>query len=82
MTWAEIFGQWSAVECDLQDRGVDVSSERVLYGRSWRWLRTRILGLLTAPHVYDPSGNPLFPTRLQTLLAPPPAQVSGLSDVR
>ncbi|MFI6909651.1 hypothetical protein ACIBKY_50910 [Nonomuraea sp. NPDC050394] len=40
--------------------GIDLESPRSLEGRSWRWLRTRILGLLDAD------------TRLARALSPPP----------
>lgn len=37
--------------------------------RSWRWLQTRIVGLLDRPIVtYDAAGDPLYPTRLQRAL--------------
>lgn len=41
--------QWSLIECDLADRGIDVGDRVLMRARSWRWLRTRILGLLDAP---------------------------------
>jgi hypothetical protein len=41
--------------------------------RSWRWLRVRILGLLSAPVGFDLAGNPIFTTRLQQALTPAPA---------
>lgn len=48
MTWADLLGRWDLVEADLHDvYGVDVESG-ILRERSWRWLRTRILGLLNA----------------------------------
>lgn len=34
-------------------------------GRTWRWLRTRIEGLLTRPFGYAPNGDPVFAGRLQ-----------------
>lgn len=37
-------------------------------GRSWRWLRTRIEGLLTRPLMVDAAGNPRYSTRIQTEL--------------
>lgn len=47
-SWAEIFERWSLVEADLHELyGIDVESG-ILRTRSWRWLRTRIAGLLTA----------------------------------
>lgn len=48
MTWAGLLEQWRLIEADLhQTYGIDVDSG-VLRSRSWRWLRTRILGLLSA----------------------------------
>jgi len=40
--------------------------------RSWRWLRSRILGLLTAPVGHDFAGNSIFANRLQAALMPQP----------
>ncbi|MGA5509354.1 hypothetical protein [Streptomyces umbrinus] len=40
--------------------GVDVGAPGLLQARSWRWLRVRILGLLSAD------------SRIQRLLNPPP----------
>lgn len=34
-------------------------------GRTWRWLRCRIEGLLTTPIGYSANGEPLFSSRLQ-----------------
>lgn len=40
--------------------------------RSWRWLRTRILGLLSTPAGFEPwTGRPLPANRLQAALMPP-----------
>jgi hypothetical protein len=42
-----LLAQWLLIEADLQEHyGIDVGSG-VLGERSWRWLRTRILGLLS-----------------------------------
>ncbi|WP_281895376.1 hypothetical protein [Phytohabitans aurantiacus] len=39
---------WADVEADLhQVYGVDVEDRALMKARSWRWLKTRILGLLT-----------------------------------
>ena len=39
--------------------------------RSWRWLRARILGLLTAPKSHEPWTGRLIPAnRLQAALLP------------
>lgn len=37
---------WLLIEADLQDRGIDLD-DPVVRARSWRWLRVRIVGLLT-----------------------------------
>lgn len=41
--------------------------------RSWRWLRTRIEGLLNRPAVSDVTGRPRYSTRIQTKLWQPAA---------
>jgi hypothetical protein len=47
-TWAQILDHWHLIEADLhQLYGIDVESG-ILRARSWRWLRTRITGLLAA----------------------------------
>ncbi len=59
MTWARILGEWPVVEADLHETyGIDI--EDVLHTRSWRWLRIRILGLLSTE------------SRLARLINPPP----------
>jgi|SRR6266498_790167 len=46
-TWADIFEHWQLIEDDLQELyGIDVESG-ILRARSWRWLRVRIVGLLS-----------------------------------
>lgn len=36
------------MECDLHSvYGIDVDDRQAMAGRSWRWLETRIVGLLT-----------------------------------
>ncbi|MFI0739347.1 hypothetical protein ACH4PU_14845 [Streptomyces sp. NPDC021100] len=48
MTWAQILGEWPLVEADLHEHyGIDLGDDRLLRSRSWRWLRLRILGLLS-----------------------------------
>lgn len=42
-----IYSRWLLVECDLQDAGVDIE-DAMMSARSWRWLRTRIIGLAFA----------------------------------
>lgn len=46
LTWSALFERWALVENDLHDRGIDVDA---LPDRTWRWLRTRIAGLVTDP---------------------------------
>ncbi|KMM44857.1 hypothetical protein CWIS_13565 [Cellulomonas sp. A375-1] len=47
MTWGFLLKQWALVEVDLhQTFGVDLE-DPALAGRSWRWLRRRILALVT-----------------------------------
>lgn len=49
MTWARILGEWPLVEADLHEvYGIDAGDADLMRARSWRWLRTRILGLLSA----------------------------------
>lgn len=41
--------QWPLIECDLHEvYGIDIGTPGILRSRSWRWLRLRILGLLSA----------------------------------
>lgn len=47
LTWRNIWEHFDAIECDLQDIGIDLSSG-ILSRRTGRWLRVRILGLLMA----------------------------------
>jgi hypothetical protein len=57
-----LLAEWPLIECDLHETyGVDVGSG-ILRDRSWRWLRVRILGLLSAD------------SRLARRFAPPPQQ--------
>jgi len=61
VTWAQLLEQWPLVEADLHEiYGVDVGAPGLLQARSWRWLRVRILGLLSSD------------SRIQRLLNPPP----------
>ncbi|MEW1672830.1 hypothetical protein AB0O47_06210 [Streptomyces noursei] len=49
MTWAQILAEWPLVEADLHEvYGLDLGVPGILRARSWRWLRVRILGLLSA----------------------------------
>ncbi|MFF3353386.1 hypothetical protein ACFYWN_12175 [Streptomyces sp. NPDC002917] len=61
MSWSQILDEWPLVEADLHEfYGVDVGAPGLLAARSWRWLRVRILGLLSAD------------SRLSRLNTPPP----------
>ncbi|MBB4915099.1 hypothetical protein [Streptosporangium saharense] len=49
VAWADLLERWSLVEADLHaEYGVDLDEPGLLTSRSWRWLRIRILGLLSA----------------------------------
>lgn len=61
MKWARLLDEWPLIEADLHEvYGVDVGEPGLLDTRSWRWLRIRILGLLSAD------------SRISRLLDPPP----------
>lgn len=76
--WPELLTHWDALEADLAERGVDLEDPVLMSSRSWRWLRVRILGLLTAPPASwrevpgeDPDTTrlePVWRTRLQAAL--------------
>ena len=59
----------------MQERySIDLSEPGLLDARSARWLRTRILGLLSVPFRYEIASSGLFrfpTTRLQAVLFPP-----------
>lgn len=60
MTWARLLTHWPLIEADLHERyQLDVGDRELLRSRSWRWLRVRILGLLSTD------------SRLARQLAPP-----------
>jgi hypothetical protein len=64
--WSQILDEWPLVEADLQEfYGLDVGAPGLLAARSWRWLRVRILGLLSAD------------SRINRLLYPPPDAPKG-----
>lgn len=66
MKWSQILDEWPLVEADLQEfYGLDVGAPGLLAARSWRWLRVRILGLLSAD------------SRINRLLYPPPDAPKG-----
>ncbi|GAA4684495.1 hypothetical protein [Streptomyces youssoufiensis] len=49
MTWGLLLEQWPLIECDLHEvYGIDLGEPGILRARPWRWLRLRILGLLSA----------------------------------
>ncbi|MGW6518540.1 hypothetical protein [Streptomyces sp. NPDC054962] len=60
MKWSRILDEWPLIEADLHEvYGVDVGAPGLLETRSWRWLRVRILGLLSADsrinrHMFPP----------------------------
>ncbi|MFE1349104.1 hypothetical protein [Streptomyces sp. NPDC058757] len=60
--------QWALIEADLHEvYGLDLSAPGLLQQRTWRWLRVRILGLLSTE------------CRLQRHFAPPePKQPKGV----
>lgn len=61
MSWSQILDEWPLVEADLHETyGVDIAAPGLLDTRSWRWLRVRVLGLLSAD------------SRINRLLNPPP----------
>jgi hypothetical protein len=62
---------WALIESDLQDIGVDVGDRELMSDRSWRWLRTRILGLIDSPVSVDSAGNPVFSNRVQAVVLAP-----------
>ena len=44
---------WPAVEADLHDTyGIDVEDKALMGSRTWRWLSTRVRGLLDRPPAY------------------------------
>jgi hypothetical protein len=68
VSWAQILDEWPLIEADLHEvYGVDVGAPGLLDDRTWRWLRVRILGLLSAD------------SRINRLLYPPdePAAAKG-----
>ncbi|GIE29958.1 hypothetical protein Ait01nite_030030 [Actinoplanes italicus] len=53
---------WAAIEADLHSEyGIDVEDPGLMASRSWRWLQTRIVGLLSMPK-----------SRLSLAMKPPP----------
>lgn len=40
---------WRTIQCDLHDvYGIDTGDLALMNARTWRWLRTRIVGLVSA----------------------------------
>lgn len=61
VTWEQILTRWDLVEADLHETyGIDLDQPRLLPRHTWRWLQSRIIGLLSAD------------TRLSRALAPEP----------
>nr|WP_239159997.1 hypothetical protein [Virgisporangium ochraceum] len=57
--WSDILTRWHLVEADLHETyGIDVEQPDLLRHRSWRWLRTRIVGLLSADTRLNRALNP------------------------
>lgn len=74
MTWSQILTHWADVEADLHERyGLDVEDDDLMTTRSWRWLRTRITGLLKIPPTVTPDGRAIAATRVGLALFPPSA---------
>lgn len=68
MSWSQILDEWPLVEADLHEiYGLDIGAPGLLAARSWRWLRVRILGLLSADsrlsRLNNPPPEPPRPTR-------------------
>lgn len=48
-----LLAHWDLIEADLhQVYGIDVEDIPMMQRRTWRWLRTRIMGLLDVPPVF------------------------------
>lgn len=72
-SWRQILAHWHLIEADLQERyGIDVHDRDLMRARSWRWLRTRIEGLLQVPPQFLSDGRPVQQTRLAFVLMPIP----------
>jgi len=74
----EILNAWDECAADLHERfGIDVEDDELMLGRSWFWLKDRILALLATPptvqvKVGKKSKHVILPaTRLQWALNPP-----------
>jgi hypothetical protein len=63
VSWEAILSHWTLIEADLQQQyGIDVEDRALMRGRTWRWLRLRIVGLLNTD------------SRLHRALAPDPEE--------
>jgi hypothetical protein len=73
VTWSDLLDDpcFRMVEQDLKDAGLDLGDQALLRSRSWRWLRTHILGLLSKPMAIDATGQPIYPNRIQEHLYAP-----------
>jgi len=69
VTWLDLFDRWELIELDLQDIGVDIGDPVLMRERSWNWLRTRILGLLTRPESLIAAGSTVIPVPANRLQA-------------
>jgi len=59
--WKDILTFWNLIEADMNERyGIDVETPGLLEGRSARWLRVRVLGLMSVD------------SRLRAAVFPPP----------
>jgi hypothetical protein len=59
VSWSQILDERPLVEADLHEiYGVDVGAPGLLAARSWRWLRVRIYGLLSADSRLSRLNNP------------------------
>lgn len=48
LTWPVLFERWALIEADLHEvYGIDLDDEHLMATRTWRWLRTRIAGLIS-----------------------------------
>ena len=63
--WYHLLAYWKLIEADLHDvYGIDCGDSALMAARSWRWLRTRVDGLLTMPPTVA-----VFPTHTQIIPA-------------
>lgn len=61
VSWEQLLTRWNLIEADLHSEyGIDVEDRALMRHRTWRWLRARMVGLLSAD------------TRIARALAPEP----------